>query len=83
MCHVTLWGQPRNDSSCTNLDLELKKKHLAISYHKFHESAAAGIFNPLKFCTTVNRADILTEGVSAGTLGSLSNASYGVDWGDK
>ena len=69
--------------SCTNLNSDLKKKHVAISYHKLQESAAAKIVNPLKVCTTVNRADILTKGVSAGTLGSFSDASYGVYWGDK
>ena len=40
--------------SCTNPDSELKKKHVAISYHKLRESAAARIVNPLKVCTTVN-----------------------------
>ena len=65
---------------CTNPDSELKKKHVVISYHKLRESAAAGIVNPLKVCTTVNLADILIKGVSAGTLGSLYDESYGVDW---
>ena len=48
--------------SSTNPDSELKKKHVAISYRKLWESAEAGIFNPIKFCTTVNRADIFTKG---------------------
>ena len=69
--------------SCTNPDSELKKKHVAISYQKLREIAAAGIVNPLKVCTTVNRADILTKDVLAGTLGSLYDASYVVDWGEK
>ena len=42
--------------SCTNPDLELKKKHVDISYYKLQEIAAAGIFNPLKVFTIVNRA---------------------------
>ena len=58
----------------TNLDSELKKKHVVIYYHKLWESAAAGIVNPLKTYTVVNQADILTKGVSAGTLGILSDA---------
>ena len=58
--------------SSTNPDLELKKKHVAISFHKLRECAAAGIINLIKVCTMVNRADILTKGTSAGTLGSLS-----------
>ena len=69
--------------SCTKPDSELKKKHVAISYHNLRESAAAGIVNPLRVCTAVHRADILTKGVSAGTLGSFFYASYGVDWGEK
>ena len=69
--------------SCTNPDLELKKKHVAISYHKLRESAAAEIVNPLNVCATVKQSDILTKGVSAGKLCSLSHASYEVDWGEK
>ena len=68
---------------CTNPDLELKKKHVAISYHKLRESAVAGIINSLKICTVVNQSDILTKGVLAGTLDSLSGASYGVEWGEE
>ena len=56
---------------------------MAISSHKFQESAAAGIVDPLKFCKMVNRADILTKGVSAGMLGNFSDASYGVYWVEK
>ena len=69
--------------SSTNPDLELKKKCVAISYHKLRESAPAGIVNPIKVCTTVNRADIFTKGVSVGTLISLSDASYGVNCGEE
>ena len=68
--------------SITNPDSELKKKHVAISYHKLRECAAAKIVNPIKVCTTVNRANIFTKGVSVGTLGGLSDALYGVDWGE-
>ena len=68
---------------CTNPDSEPKNKHVAISYHKLGEIAAAKIVNCLKVCTTVNQADILTKGVLAGTLRSLSDASNGVDWRDK
>ena len=66
--------------SSTNPDSELKKKHVAISFHKLRECATAGIVNLIKVCTTVNRSDILTKGTSAGTLGSLSDASYGGNW---
>ena len=69
--------------SCTNTDSELKTKYVDIYYQKFQESVADGIVNTLKVCTTVNRADILTNGVYVGTLVSLSDESYRVDWGDK
>ena len=68
--------------SSTNIDSELKKKHVAISFHKLQECAAAVIVNLIKVCTTVNRADILTKGTSARTLVSLSDASYRGDWGE-
>ena len=68
---------------CINPDLDIKYKYVAISYHKLRESAAAGIVKPLKVCMTVNRADILTKSVSAGTLDSFSDASYGIDCGGK
>ena len=68
--------------SSTNPDSELKKNHVAILYHKFQECVATGIFNPIKVCMTVNQADIFTKVVLVGTLGSFSDASYGVDWGE-
>ena len=67
--------------SFTNPDSKLNKKHVAISYHKIQESAAARIVNPIKVCVTVNRAGIFPKGVSVGTLSSLSDTSYGVNWG--
>ena len=67
--------------SCTNPELELKKKHVAISYHKLRECTAAGIFNPIKIYTMVNQAEVFTKCVLVGTLGSLSDASYVVEWG--
>ena len=66
--------------SSTNPDSKLKKNHVAISFHKLRECAAAGIVGLIKVCMTVNRSDILTKGTPAGTLGSLSDASYGVNW---
>ena len=68
--------------SSTNPESELKKNHVAIPFHKLWECATTGIVNLIKVCTTVNRADILTKGTSAGTLGSLSDASYGGYWGE-
>ena len=69
--------------SCTNPDSGLKNNHVAISYHKLRECAAAGIVNPIKVYPAVNRADIFTKGVSVDTLDSLSDASYLVDWGER
>ena len=66
--------------SSTNPDFELKKKHVAISFHKLRECTAAKIVNLIKVCKTDNRSDILTKGTPEGTLGKLSDASYGVDW---
>ena len=40
--------------SSTNADSELKKNHVAISYHKLWECVAAGIVNTIKVCTAVN-----------------------------
>ena len=77
-----MWGNLGTIISCTNQDSEFQWKHVDISYQKLRECAAAGIVNTIKVCTTVNRADIFTEGVSVVTLGSLSDASYVVDWGE-
>ena len=66
--------------SLTNPDSELKKKHVAISFHKLRECAAARIVSLIKVCMTVNISDILTKGTPARTMGSLSDASYGVNW---
>ena len=38
----------------TNPDFKLKKHYVAISYHTIREYNAAGIVNPIKFCTMVN-----------------------------
>ena len=47
--------------SSTNPYSKLKNKHVAISYHKLWDRAAARAFNPIKVCKTVNRSDILTK----------------------
>ena len=67
--------------SSTNPDSGLKKKHVVIFYHKLWDIATAGIVNPIKVFKTVKRSDIFTKGTSAGTLCSLSGASYGGYWG--
>jgi hypothetical protein len=48
----------------TMKDSLLKKKHVAISYHKVRESAAAGIVHPMKIDTKDNIADCLTKSLT-------------------
>ena len=47
--------------SSTNLDANVKNKHMAISYHKLWDSVESGIVNPIKVCKTVIRSDILKQ----------------------
>ena len=47
--------------SSTNLDLDLKNKHVEILDHRLRESAAASIVNPNKVCATVNQSEILKK----------------------
>ena len=42
-------------------DSLLKKQHVAISYHKVRETAAAGIAHPIKTPGSNNCADVLTK----------------------
>ena len=39
----------------------LKKKHVAISYHRTREAAASGTVHPIKTDGTINYADLLTK----------------------
>ena len=47
--------------NATERDSLLKKKHVAIAYHKTREAAAAKIVRPLKTHTSDNFADMLTK----------------------
>ena len=49
----------------------LKKKHVAISYHKVREAAAAGIVHPVKTDGADNFADILTKAQESKTFARL------------
>ena len=49
----------------------LKKKHVAIAFHKTRESAAAGIVHPIKIMSKHNFADILTKAVTGKVFWSL------------
>jgi hypothetical protein len=57
--------------NCTISDSLLKKKHVAIAYHKTRESAAAGMVHPIKIRTEHNFADILTKAVTGKTFWAL------------
>ena len=45
-------------------DSLLKKKHVAISYHKVRESVAAGIIHPIKIDGKHNYANVLTKSLT-------------------
>ena len=47
--------------NCTIPASLLKKKHIAIAYHKTREAAAAGIIHPIKIMSINNFADILSK----------------------
>jgi hypothetical protein len=57
--------------NCTMSDSLLKKKHVAIAYHKTREAAAAGIVHPIKIRSEHNFADILTKAVTGRTFWAL------------
>ena len=57
--------------NCSISDSLLKKKHVAIAYHKTRESAAAGIVHPIKIDGNNNFADILTKAVTGRTFWRL------------
>ena len=57
--------------NCTVPDSLLKKKHVAIAYHKARECAAAGIVHPIKVLNKNNFADILTKSVTGGVFWSI------------
>ena len=49
----------------------LKKKHVAIAYHKTREAAAAGICHPIKIDTKCNFADLLTKALTGKSFWNL------------
>lgn len=65
--------------NCTISDSLLKKKHVAIAYHKTREAAAAGIVHPIKINTADNFADLLTKALTGKTFWRLYGALTG-DW---
>jgi len=57
--------------NATIKDSLLKKKHVAISYHKTGETAAAGIVHPTKTPGAFNYADVLTKSQTLKTFCTL------------
>ena len=47
--------------SSSLIDLECKKRHLAIAYHKMRECVIAGIINPVKILMDHNISDFLMK----------------------
>jgi len=60
--------------NCTLPDSLLKKKHVAIAFHKTREAAAAGMVHPIKIRSEHNFADILTKAVTGKTFWALFGA---------
>jgi hypothetical protein len=59
-------------------DSLLKKKHVAISYHRVREAAAAGIVHPMKIDSKDNYADLLTKSLPEKVFCALvGDISYG------
>ena len=57
--------------NCTIPDSLLKKKHVAIAFHKARESAAAGVCHPIKILGKNNFSDLLTKAVTGKTFWGL------------
>ena len=57
-------------------DSLLKKKHVAISYHKVRESVAAGIIFPIKISSADNFADCLTKSLPIANHNRLINGIF-------
>ena len=51
----------------------LKKKHVAIAYHKTREAAASGIIHPVKTMSHDNFADLLTKALPNAAFTELLN----------
>jgi hypothetical protein len=59
--------------NCTIKDSLLKKKHVAIAYHKVRESSAAKIVHPIKINGTHNYADCLMKSLTEKVFCMLTN----------
>ena len=55
-CKPDLWRKYGSDSEYHNQVESLKKKHVAISYHKTRKAAASDTVHPIKTDITINYA---------------------------
>ena len=62
--------------NATIKDSLLKKKHVAISYHKVRESVAAGIIVPINLASADNFADCLTKSLPIANDNWLINGLF-------
>ena len=54
----------------------LKKKHVAISYHKTREAAASSTMHPMKTDGTINYADVLTNSQDLKTFQIITGSYF-------
>ena len=57
--------------NCTMSESLLKKKHVAIAFHKTREASAAGIVHPIKTKGSDNYSDLLTKAITGKTFWKL------------
>jgi hypothetical protein len=62
--------------NCTMKESQLKKKHVALSYHRVREAAAASIILPIKIHTKDNFADALTKSLASADFNRLIGALF-------
>ena len=57
-------------------DILLKKKHVAVSYHKVREAVASGIIVPIKIASADNFVDCLTKSLLIANHNRLINGLF-------
>ena len=62
--------------NATIKDSLLKKKHIAISYHKVREAVAAGVIVPIKIASADNFSDCLTKVLPIADHNRLVNSLF-------
>ena len=62
--------------NATIKDSLLKKKHVAISYHKVREAVAAGVIVPIKISSAYNFSDCLTKAPPIADHNRLVNSLF-------